>query len=285
MDIGDRMKLYEGMETGRILMPSLPICIRLDGRAFHTFCKGLEKPFDKGFRDLMAEVTKALVNECGAYAKIGYTQSDEISLVLWNDNPQQQPYFGGRVQKICSSLASLCSVTFNRLLPQYLPHFAEKGKVGMFDCRVWNVPTLAEAANVILWREQDATKNSISSAAQSMFSHKFLQGLDGKQMQELMFKSEGVNWNDYPAYFKRGTYVTRITTDAPFTAADIEALPPKHAARTNPDLVVSRSVIAVKDFGYPLGSIANRVGVLFDGEDPIILKPTEPTTPSEVTPS
>lgn len=261
MDIGDRMKLYEGMETERTLMPGLPVCIRLDGRAFHTFTKGLQQPYDDRFRDLMVDTTRALVNETGA--SVGYTQSDEITLILWSDERDSQPYFKGRIQKINSMLASFCSVTFNRLVPKYLPEKAST--MPLFDCRVWNVPSLEEAANVVLWRELDATKNSVSSAAQSMFSHKRLHGLDSSQMQELMFSEKGVNWNDYPAKFKRGVYVARQVVEKPFTTAELDSLPPKHAGRLNPDLKVKRAVVAILDLP-PLMSVANRVSVLFHGE-------------------
>lgn len=265
MEIGDRMKMYEGRETERTLMPGLPICVRLDGRAFHTFTRGLERPFDVRFRELMTETTKALVNETNA--RVGYTQSDEISLVLWNEDPTADMYFKGRIQKVNSMLAAFASVTFNRLVPKYLP---EKAHIpAYFDCRVWNVPSLEEAANSILWREMDATKNSIASAAQSMFPFKELQGLDSKELQELMFSKMGVNWNDYPAQFKRGVYCCRQVVEKPFTSEEIESLPPKHAARANPGLIVKRSVISAVELP-PLMSVSNRVGLLFKGEAPVI---------------
>lgn len=265
MEIGDRMKTYEGRETERTLMPGLPVCIRLDGRAFHTFTRGLERPFDIRFRDLMTEVTKSLVSETNA--RVGYTQSDEISLVLWNEDPVTEMYFKGRIQKVNSMLSAFASVTFNRLLPKFLPEKAQMP--AYFDCRVWNVPSLEEAANTIMWRELDATKNSIASAAQSMFAFGELQGLDSKQLQELMFSKRGVNWNDYPSQFKRGVYCFRQAKEIPFTPEEIQSLPEKHAARSNPALTVKRSVIMPVELP-PLMSVANRVGTLFKGESPVI---------------
>jgi len=209
----------------------------------------------------MVEVTKELVEQTNAV--IGYTQSDEISLILWNDDPKAQVYFGGRVQKTVSTLASYCSVRFNQLLPSYLP--AKVGTCPTFDCRAWNVPTLEEAANVLLWREQDAIKNSIASSAQYYFSHKQLHGLHTDQQVSLLL-TKGVDWDKYPAAFKRGSYVARRIVSTKWTQAELDALPPQHDARKNPDLVVRRAVIGCLDLP-PLGTISNRVAVLFYGAE------------------
>jgi tRNA(His) 5'-end guanylyltransferase len=263
-DLGERMKLYEGMEAMRKLMPQLPIMCRLDGKAFHTFTKGLRRPFDVRFQQLMQSTTLRLVEETNA--ALGYTQSDEISLViLWNKD--SEPYFGGRIQKICSTLAAVASVWFNKELPRHLPE--KQNKLATFDCRVWNVPTLWEASNAILWREQDATKNSIQMAAQSLFSHKELQGLHSKQLQEKMFQDKGVNWNDYPTDFKRGSYFKRVHVETPFTTEELESLPPKHEARKNPSLVVKRAKISKVTFPKA-DSIKNLPDVFFNNAEPIL---------------
>lgn len=265
MELGDRMKMYECQEIDRILMPGLPAIVRLDGRAFHTFTKGLEKPYDFSLIELMSEVTKSLVEETNAL--VGYTQSDEISLVLWNEDPKVQPYFGGRIQKITSILASKATAEFNARLAKHLPQ--KMNFLPLFDARVFSVPTLEEAANCILWREQDATKNSISMAAQAYFSHKSLHGLHSNELQEKLFSEAGVNWNHYPASAKRGSYFVKRQVERSFTTKEIEALPAQHAARSNPNLKVVRSDILRVEFP-PLSSIENRVGVLFFGEQPVI---------------
>jgi tRNA(His) guanylyltransferase len=142
-DLGDRMKGYEMAEAGRMLIKTLPIMIRLDGKAFHTFTKGLKRPYDERLSTLMANTTKYLVEQTNAL--VGYTQSDEISLVLYSDDPLTQVYFDGRIQKLTSVVASMTTMYFNKFMASALPEKADK--VALFDCRVWNVPTLEEAAN------------------------------------------------------------------------------------------------------------------------------------------
>jgi len=264
--LGDRMKLYEGMEAKRMLMPKLPVLARIDGKKFSKFTKGLERPYDKRLSDLMVKVSKLLVEEYGAL--ISYTQSDEISLVLYSDSLDSQLPFNGRIQKILGDMTAFTTLHFNRLLPEYLPQeYVER--YPRFDCRVWNVPTLEEAANVFLWRELDATKNSISMAAQHYFSHKALQGRNGGEMQEMLMGMKGVNWNDYPPFFKRGTFVRRITVGRKYTRKELFNLPEKHEARTNPDLIVTRQdTIRVS---MPIfKKVINRVGVIFNDEEPLI---------------
>jgi len=263
MDFGDRMKLYEGVEAQRRCLPLLPICARLDGRAFHSFTKGLERPYDFGFMNLMFEVTKYLVAETGAC--IGYTQSDEISLVFYSDSLESQVFFDGRIQKMTSTLAAMCSVKFNREIARYLP--ADKhDKMPHFDCRVWTVPNKVEAANTILWRENDATKNSIAMAAQSVYSHKQLHKKHRDDMMDMLM-DKGINWNDYPAVFKRGAYAQRRVRIRKFTTEELDKLPPKHDARQNPDLMVERTDVVELDMP-PLARVINRVDVIFDGTEP-----------------
>jgi tRNA(His) 5'-end guanylyltransferase len=154
---------------------------------------------------------------------------------------------------------------FNRLLPQALPEKADK--FAFFDCRVWSVPTLVEAANVFVWRELDATKNAISMAAQHYFSHKQLQGKHGNEMQEMLFSNHGVNFNDYPSFFKRGSYLRRVKRLVKFTAEEIDKLPPKHEARFDSNLHVERHVVERVELP-PIPKIVNKVDVLFNGADP-----------------
>ena len=261
-DFGDRMKLYEGAEAQRRFMPLLPILARLDGRNFSAFTRGLPRPFDARLSECMRLLTIALVNETGA--RVGYTQSDEITLAIYSDTFGSQVYFDGRIQKIVSSLAAYASVVFLAHVRELIPERSAARPT--FDCRAWTVPNLIEATNAILWREQDATKNSISMAASVHYSHRELHGLDSSAKQELLHR-KGINWNDYPAHFKRGSYVLRRTTTEKFTPEEIDALPPMHHARTNPDAIIERSRVCVVDLP-PLAGIANRVDVLFHGASP-----------------
>lgn len=263
MNLNDRMKMYEKFETGRRFLPKLPVVARLDGRSFHSFTRGLKRPFDERLSNLMVSVTKFLVEESNAC--IGYTQSDEISLVFYSDDVESQIYFDAKIFKMTSMLASVATAQFNRLLPEFIPE--KTGQLPLFDCRVWSVPSKEEAANVLVWREQDATRNSISMAAQAYYSHKQLNGKNTDDMQEMLFQ-KGVNWNDYPAFFKRGVYVQRCKVVRRFTVDELEKLPPKHNARINPDLEIERTEIRVLDMP-PLVRVENRVGIIFEGSDPI----------------
>jgi len=260
-DLGDRMKLYESAEAGRRLMPLLPVLARIDGRAFHSFTRGMARPFDSDFSVCMVETTVALVRDTGAC--MGYTQSDEITLAWHADNHKSQIWFDGRVAKMTSQLAAQATLVFYRLVLERMPQYADR--LPTFDSRVWNVPNRAEGANVFLWREWDATKNSVSMAAAAHYSHKQLHGKNSTQKHDLLFEV-GVNWNDYPAFFKRGTYVQRRTVRTPFSAAELDRLPEKHEARKNQDLIVERQVCTVLDMP-PLGTVTNREAVIFDGAE------------------
>jgi len=262
--LGTRMKEYEMAEAGRMLIPGLPVMVRLDGKAFHTFCQGLQKPFDERLTDLMIDTTKFLVEETNAV--VGLVQSDEISLVLYTEKPESQLFFNGRIQKLTSVIASMCTAFFNRELPKALPEKSDK--FAYFDCRVWNVPSLEEASNTLVWRELDATKNSISMVAQHYYSHNQLHGKSGKEKQEMLFQ-KGINWNDFLPKFKRGSYICRVNKFIKFNERELSVLPEKHQARINPELLVERSVVERIELP-PILKIVNRVGVLFKGEPPVI---------------
>ena len=263
-DLGTRMKGYESVEAMRKLDSNLPICVRLDGKGFSSFTKGMNRPFDSKMQQLMQDTAERLVEETNAV--VSYTQSDEISLILWTEEGTE-PYFGGRFQKICSTLAAVASVYFNSRLPEFFP---EKVKLlPTFDCRAWDVPSKIEACNSILWREFDCSKNSVQMAARSMFSHKQLQDLNCEQMKDKMMREAGIDWNLYPTSFKRGSYFQRVKTKVPFSKEEIDSLPEKHMARTNPELVVERAKIQRVAFP-PLNTISNLVEVLFDGKEPVL---------------
>lgn len=281
-ELGDRMKMYErlwcygrpepitlpGAPPSERLTPGLPVCVRVDGRAFHTFAAGLERPYDPRLAALMVSTTRRLVEETNA--RVGYTQSDEISLVLMQESDESTPYFGGRVQKMVSMLAAVATAHFNRELPKYIPEKAHL--MPMFDARVWNVPDEDEAANTLLWRELDAYKNGVASLARCHFSHAALNNKGRADMLQ-MLADKGVDIKVYARHLLGGTFVVRRTVARPFTAVDLEALPAKHAARTNPDLMVTRKDFVTMESLPPLIRLANRVGVLFHGEDPV-LNPT-----------
>jgi len=261
--LGDRMKEYERVEAGRRFMPMLPVMARLDGRAFHTYCKGMERPYDVRMMVAMQNTASKLLGE--ARALVAYTQSDEITLVWYAEEYKSEIFFGGRIQKMCSILSSLASVFFNQEMKTLYPN---RYGTPIFDCRVWQVPTKEEATNAIIWREQDAVRNSIQSAGQAHFSHKQLHKKSQADIQEMLFQEHGINWGEhYPDAFKRGSYFMRRRKLVKFSAEEIEKLPKKHAARTDPDLMVERFIL--ERVSLPIFTkITNRVGVVFGGEEP-----------------
>lgn len=259
--LGSRMKMYEKNATQRFI-PLIPIVARLDGKKFSNFTKGLQRPYDPSMSELMQVLTKYLVEETGA--SMGYTQSDEITLTWYSDSVKRQVFFDGKIQKMISILASMASAKFNKLLPTMLPEKADQ--LPLFDCRVWQVPNKGEAVNAFLWREQDATKNSISMAASQYYNHKELHKCGGTTKQEMLLR-KGINWNDYPAYFKRGCFCQRAVVSKKFTPTELSKLPPKHAARKNPDLCVTRTIVRFIDMP-PFGRVINKKEVIYDGALP-----------------
>jgi tRNA(His) 5'-end guanylyltransferase len=215
---GDRMKRYETVSQSK-LMRRTPTIIRLDGKAFHTFTRGLPRPFDASLHSALDRTTERLVNYIQG-AVFAYRQSDEISILLadWQ-TLETDAWFDGNVQKIVSVAASACTAFFAGSF------IHPKGVAAMFDARVFNLP-FEEVANYFLWRQQDATRNSINSLAQSQFSHKELQSKNVSQVQDMLMLQKGINWNDTPTCFKRGTCVytddagSRIDLNIPIFSAD-----------------------------------------------------------------
>lgn len=227
--LGTRMKEYEAVSKNH-LMRRTPVIIRLDGKAFHTFTRGLDKPFDSDFVTMMQQTMLHLCENIQGCV-LGYTQSDEITLVLVDyQNRDSCAWFDNQVQKIASIGASMATLYFNRELSEMLRDLEEdlvaanyslpqahmyetnskkydkwydKEYRALFDSRVFNLPQY-EVINNLIWRQQDATRNSINSVAQSLFSHKELQGISSKDLQNKMLIERDVNWNDYPTHLKRG---------------------------------------------------------------------------------
>jgi len=217
--LGDRMKSYYE-DRFRVHLPRRSnVMIRIDGKAFHTYTRGLNKPYDIGLMEDMNETTKFLCASIQG-AKMGYVQSDEISIWLTDyDDIKTDAWFDYNLQKMCSIAASLATAKFNQLR---MTREAKEGgdlvssqiishPLAMFDARIFILPSIDEVVNYFIWRQQDATRNSISMAAQSLYSHKELNGKSSDDKQEMMFQ-KGVNWNDYPTRFKRGAAIYKIET-------------------------------------------------------------------------
>lgn len=250
--LGDRMKEFENLNSKLKLNDDQPVCVRLDGKAFHTFTKGLKRPFDERFTECMVNTMNFLLETTNA--KIGYTQSDEITLIYFNLKPFQQTYLSNRIQKLSSILASICTAKFNSEINIRLPE--KKDTLAYFDCRVWNVPHLIEAANLLIWRQEDAIKNSISMAAHDNFSDKELMGVSSIERIKMLGEI-GISWPSYPEYFKNGTFARKENIEI-----EIPEELKKYKANLDKQYFL-RSTI--KNF-YPgrLSKIKNPAAVLFD---------------------
>ena len=207
--IGDRMKEnYE--DRTRISLPRRSYTIiRIDGKAFHTYTRGLERPFDDGLIEDM-DLTAAYLCKNIMGAKFAFVQSDEISILLTDfEDIGTQAWFDNNLQKMCSVSASMATRAFNEArLKRY--GFIKDFKWAEFDSRVFQIPQKVEVENYFIWRQQDTTRNSISSVAQSLYSSKKLHGISTDGMQELIFQ-KGINWNDYAPKYKRGRMIVKET--------------------------------------------------------------------------
>ena len=227
--LGDRMKgAYENKY--RLYLPErIPVIIRLDGKAFHTFCRGLKKPFDDLFISVMQDTMLDLCKNISG-CKLGYVQSDEISLLLVQTRDESQPWFDNNIQKIVSVSASMATLYFNKNFEKrvfelmenyakdksdyteeelkYIDKLDSKIYTAMFDSRVFVIPK-EEVNNYFYWRQLDATRNSILSLAQSLYSDKEIHGIKCDALQDKMFTEKNVNWNDFSTVKKRGTCAIR----------------------------------------------------------------------------
>ncbi len=206
--LGDRMKQYE-MVSRTYLTRRTPVIIRVDGKAFHTFTKRLtdttDTPYSNAMHSCMASTSQLLVHNI-QNAVFAYTQSDEISILLmdWRKHETEQ-WFGSQVQKMVSISAAMATAYFGAAYRgveeiDYAMHLP------LFDSRIFTLPQ-DEVANYFLWRQQDATRNSINMLGQFHFSHKELQGKSTNEVQDMLHQLRGVNWNDLSTWQKRGTSV------------------------------------------------------------------------------
>ena len=225
-DLGKRMKeFYEQVPKTR-LVRRMPVAIRIDGKAFHSFTKGFKRPFDDLLIETMQETTKYLCENIQGCV-LGYTQSDEITLILIDYKTlESSAWFDYEVQKMCSISASMATMYFNKIFKDKVDKFTEDfydawnvtddehklleaynraaNKGAMFDSRVFNIPK-EEVTNLIYWRQLDATRNSIQMVGQANFSHNELQCKSCNMIQDMLMTQKGINWNDFPTYKKRGS--------------------------------------------------------------------------------
>lgn len=221
--LGDRMKNNYENRSKTYLTRRMPVLIRLDGKAFHTFTRGMKKPFDEVLIKTMQETAKFLCENIQG-CKIAYTQSDEITLLLTDyDELNTDAWFDYNVQKMCSVSSSMATLSFNKSFrdnvyssdadeldsngTQY-ESYSNKIDTAMFDSRVFNIPK-EEVCNAFIWRQQDATRNSINMVGQYYFTQKQMHGKNTNQVQEMLWQEKDINFNDLPVYQKRGTCIIK----------------------------------------------------------------------------
>lgn len=233
-DLAKRMKGYESVSKTR-LVSRMPVIIRIDGKAFHTFTRGFKKPFDEVLIKSIQDTMKYLCENIQGCV-LGYHQSDEITLALVDYKKlNSSSWFDNEVQKICSISASMATMAFNKffksnvekmiseyncsLVPQCMEIQMKRdeyhrillkavSKGAMFDARCFNIPK-EEVTNNIYWRQLDATRNSIQMVGQANFSQKELHGKSCNKIQDMLFTQKGINWNNFPTYQKRGSCCVR----------------------------------------------------------------------------
>lgn len=228
-DLGDRMKKYEYI-TRTHLMPRTPVIIRVDGKAFHTFTRGFQRPYDEVLVWSMQETMKKLCENIQGCV-LGYTQSDEITLVLIDYKKLNScSWFDYNIQKCASIAASMATLYFNQAFRNSVYHITNANlemlgiseyfkklinamhKGAMFDARVFNVPK-EEVTNCLLWRQNDAVRNSIQMLGQAHFTHEQLQNKSNNDIQNMLFTEKHINWNDFPTYLRRGSCCIKVQDD------------------------------------------------------------------------
>ncbi len=209
VQLGDRMKGYEKVQAQK-LYSKMPVVLRLDGKAFHTYTKGFDKPFDKELHEVRENTLKYLCENIQG-TLFGYSQSDELSIVLkdW-DTYNTSAWFDNKVMKLCSVSASMCTAEFNALASSLDGERVSSGgdkftKTAIFDSRCFNLPK-EEVINYLLWRQQDWERNSVQMLGQSLYSHKELQGVNCKSIITKVEADHGIIWGELPSWQKRGEF-------------------------------------------------------------------------------
>ena len=247
--LGDRMKENYENRAKTYLTRRTPVIIRLDGKAFHTFTRGMKKPYDEIFHNTMNATMKYLCENIQG-CKLGYTQSDEITLLLTDyDTLTTSAWFDYNVQKICSVSASMATMKFNQVFADLARDWIDENAVytevdielpletraytkairsgAMFDSRCFNIPE-EEVTNCFIWRQQDATRNAIQMLGQCNFSHKELQGKSCNDIQDMLMLQKGINFNDMPTEFKRGVCCVKEVYQDPDVDIKDGAYPRSH---------------------------------------------------------
>ncbi len=242
-ELGTRMKTFYEAVPDTKLVKRMPVAIRIDGKAFHTFTRGFKRPFDEVLIKTMQQTTQYLCQNIQGCV-LGYTQSDEITLILVDyQTLTTDAWFDYRIEKLCSIAASMATMAFNKAFAEnvekeILSNSDEEGNVvddnleiihmnhvhsmlkgAMFDARCFNIPK-EEVTNLIYWRQLDASRNSVQMVGQAYFSQKELQDKTCSDIQDMLITQKGVNWNDFPTHQKRGSCCIHVDMQNPKSISD-----------------------------------------------------------------
>jgi len=255
--LGDRMKEYENVTRNKLIRRT-PVIIRLDGKAFSTLTSKMDKPYDNDFKDIMMKVSEYLVENIMG-CKLAYVQSDEISLLLIDYNTlETEAWFDNNIQKIASVSASMATAKFNEIY-RNISEIKKVVDFGLFDSRVFNLPK-EEVCNYFIWRQNDATRNSIQGLGQKEFGHKEMHGKNTSQVQDKLMLEKNINWNDVDTYFKRGGCVYR--------GVNYQRIVRSEPVYDDPNSFVPSKTIQVSGIGY-------RREIIVDNDIPVFTQDRE----------
>lgn len=256
--LGDRIKAFERSETDRRAQPGQVAVVRIDGMGFSRFTRSMMKPYDPALGGLMIETSRYLVGRLGAH--LAFTQSDEISLIFLDRGPRP---FDGRLHKLATAAAAIATSFFVQKGLHHWPDLCRRSPPA-FDGRAFCVPSRDDAVAVLVWRELDASRNSMSMAGRSHFPQRALQGVSRSEVR-LMLSQASVAYDELSVHFRRGCYVARRPLASMLTEAELSRIPPTR----RPQGAIVRQPVVVLDTP-PIGQLLNPAAFLFDGEDALL---------------
>lgn len=207
--LGDRIKKYEAV-SNNTLTPRMPVIIRVDGKAFHTFTRGLRKPYSQVLIDTMVNAATETAKTIQGF-KLAYIQSDEATFMLSDtDTLETDRWFGYEINKLVSITASTFTAHFNDFWQTQVEEHNTGPRLAIFDARAFNVP-IEDVPNVFIWRQRDWERNSIQMLARSLYSQKEMHGKKVPDLHE-MLHAKNRNWALLSGQLKNGTFIKKNFT-------------------------------------------------------------------------
>lgn len=265
--LGDKVKALEAVANVQCFKPNSFLLARVDGRAFHTFTRGMKKPVDEWLLDSMIDATISVTADFKT--RLAFVQSDEATFCWHYDVASQESLpFNGRTQKLCSLIAGVFSASFiNALIKRDSERYLALTRFPAFDCRIWEVASAAEQADAFAWREKDAVKNAISSAACTIATTSELACL--KQRERLaLLKQRGFDWDALPQAYRKGAYIRRQSRLMEFSTETLAKIPPHK--RPPAGIQILRHEVAIDVKLQSIEQVYNISEVLTYGAEPLI---------------